>query len=153
MARFMTGVEVREGEEILFRGGIYDTGTYWIMVNEDGTSASFIVSATTANGTMINSNGEIIDPMEPSVSTILRLMNSPALRHKGQGGFWFLGVFVSLIAAAYIVFADEMFRLRFIFQVRDPERIEPSDWELVTRPIAWTIMALLALWVYLLGLK
>lgn len=153
LAEVMTGVEVREGDEILFRGGIYDTGAYWIMVNEDGTSASFTVSVVLGDGTKVNGDGEIIDPMEPSVSTILHLMNGPELSHKGHGIFCFLGVFISLVAAVYILFADELFRLRFIFQVRDSELIEPSDWELMARPIAWTIMALLALVSYLIGLQ
>lgn len=153
LAHLMTGVEVRCGEEILFRGGIFDTGSYWIMTNEDGTSHSPVVSITSSNGTVVDSDGKVIDPMKPSVSTILKLMNGPELTHKGHGGFWFLGVFISLIAAAYILFADELFRLQFIFQVRDPDMIEPSDWELGMRPVAWTIMVLAALIIYIMGLS
>ena len=153
MANMMTGVEVREGDEILFRGGIYDMGAFWRMVNEDGTDASFTISAVGSDGTVLGPNGKIIDPMEPSVSTILKLMQGPELTHKGHGGFWFLGVFVSMIAAVQILFADELFRWRFIFRARNPEDIEPSDWELTMRPIAWTIMVLMVLWVYVMGLQ
>ena len=153
MASLMTGVEVRKGEEILFRGGIYDIGSYWIMVNEDGTDASFTISAVGSDGTVLSPDGEIIDPMEPSVSTILKLMNGPKLTHRGHGGFWFLGVFVSVIAAVQILFADALFRWRFIFRARNPEDIEPSNWELTMRPIAWTIMVAMALGVYIKGLQ
>lgn len=153
LAHLMTGVEVRCGDEILFRGGIFDTGSFWIMTNEDGTDASIFVSAVVGNGTVVDANGNIIDPMEPSVSTILDLVNGPELTHKGHGGFWFLGAFFSLIASAYILFADELFRWRYIFRVRDPDMIEPSDWELGMRPVAWTIMVLAALAVYIMGLR
>lgn len=152
LANLMTGVEVREGDDIRFRGGIFDTGSYWIMVNEDGTYANFTISVG-SGGTMRGPNGEIIDPMEPSVATVLKLMNGPKLTHRGHGGFCFLGVFVSVIAAVQILFADELFRWRFIFRARNPEDIEPSDWELTMRPIAWTIMVAMALWVYIKGLQ
>lgn len=152
LANLMTGVEVREGDDIRFRGGIFDTGSYWIMVNEDGTYANFTISVG-SGGTMRGPNGEIIDPMEPSVATVLKLMQGPELTHKGHGGFCFLGVFVSVIAAVQILFADELFRWRFIFRARNPEDIEPSDWELTIRPIAWTIMVAMALWVYIKGLQ
>ena len=153
MAHLMTGVEVWEGDEIVFRGGIFDTGSYWIMVNEDGTNASSTISAVGSGGTVLGPDGEIIDPMEPSVATVLKLMNGPKLTHRGHGGFCFLGVFVSVIAAVQILFADELFRWHFIFRARNPEDIEPSDWELTMRPIAWTIMVAIALWVYIKGLQ
>lgn len=153
LANLMTGVEVREGDDIRFRGGIFDTGSYWIMVNEDGTDASFTISAVGGDGTVLSPDGEIIDPMEPSVATVLKLMNGPKLTHRGHGGFCFLGVFVSVIAAVQILFADELFRWHFIFRARNPEDIEPSDWELTMRPIAWTIMVAMALWVYIKGLQ
>ena len=149
----MTGVELREGDDIRFRGGIYDTGSFWIMVNEDGTDASFTISAVGSDGTVLGSNGEIIDPMEPSVSTVLKLMNGPELSHKGHGGFWFLGFFASVIATLSILFADELFRWKFIFIARNPEDIEPSDWELGMRPIAWTLLAVMALGIYIIGLR
>lgn len=153
MAYLMTGVEVREGDEILFRGGIYDTGSYWLMVNEDCTDSSFFISATMSDGTVVGANGEIIDPMEPSVSTVLKLMNGPELKHKGFGMVYFFGLFLSLVAAVHILFADEIFRWHFIFRARNPENIEPSDWELSIRPIAWTILVGLSLVGYLIGLK
>ena len=153
LAHRMTGVEVREGDDIRFRGGIFDTGSYWIMVNEDGTDASFTISAVGSGGTVLGPNGKIIDPIEPSVATVLKLMNGPKLTHRGHGGFWFLGILISLSAAVYILFADEIFRWKFIFIARNPEDIEPSDWELTTRPIAWTIMVVIALWVYIKGLQ
>ena len=152
MAHLMTGLEVREGDEILFRGGIY-TGSIWLMVNEDGTPANFGVIATMSDGTMTDGKGNIIDPMEPSVSKILKIMDGPELTHKGIGGFWFVGLFVALWAAVGILFADELFRLQFLFSTRYPEDIEPSDLVLALRPIGQTIMVLATLGVYTIGLQ
>lgn len=153
MAHLMTGVEVREGDEILFRGGIYNTGSYWIMLNEDGTDASFNVYTGTVNGTIVDSNGNVIDTMKPPVRSILKLMQGPELTHKGVGIVWFLGTFIALITAVSILFADELFRRQFIFTVRDPELIEPSEWTLTIRPIAWLIMVVMVFAVYMIGLK
>lgn len=152
MAKYMTGVEVRCGDEIVFRGGIYEVSGYWMMINEDGTNASFSISVTRGDGTVVDADGNIIDLMEPSVSTILKLMNGPELTHKGHGVFWFLGTFFVVITVVSILFADELFRWRFIFIARNPEDIEPSVWELVMRPIAWTLMAVGVLVTYCRGL-
>lgn len=149
----MTGVEVRCGDEILFRGGILDTGSYFIMKNEDGTSPSPTISLTRNDGTQVDAEGNPYDPMKPLVSEILDLIYRPELTHKGHGGFWFLGVCVSMVAALYILFADELFRWKFRFSVRNPQDIEPSDLELSMRPVVWTLMAGLALVVYIMGLR
>lgn len=152
MARFMTGVEVREGDEIAFRGGIYDTGSYWIMTNEDGTS-TMQVTVHRGDGTVVDANGKVIDPMKPSVTTVLKLMQGPKLTHKGHGGFWFLGLFLSVITGVSILFADELFRLKFIFTAQNAEDIEPSDLVLGLRPIAWTAMVAMTLAIYIMGLR
>jgi hypothetical protein len=153
MASLMTGVEVRNGEEILFRGGIYDFEGDTFRFNEDGTSADFTITATLGNGTMVDENGKVIDPMEPGAGMILRLVNGPEITHKGHGGCWLLGFFLSVVAGVYILFADELFRLKFIFVADNPEDIEPSSLELGLRPVAWTMLAVAALVIYIMGLQ
>ena len=153
MAHLMTGIEVREGDEICFRGGIYDVGSRWMLVNEDGTPANFGSIAYLSDGTMVDGEGNIVDPMEPSVTTVLKLMQGPKLTHKGQGAIWILGVFVAIVAGVNILYADELFRLKFIFRVENPEDIEPSAYELAMRPIAWTILVLITVWTFMKGLQ
>lgn len=153
MASIMTGVEVRKGEEILFRGGICDFEGYTFRFNEDGTSADFTITATLGNGTTVDENGKVIDPMEPGAGMILRLVNGPEITHKGHGGAWFLGFFLSVVAGVYILFADELFRLKFIFVADNPEDIEPSSLELGLRPVAWTMLAVAAFVIYMMGLQ
>lgn len=152
LADHMTGVEVRCGDELLFRGGIFDTGSYWIMTNEDGTAADIFISATRADGTVVDSDGNPYDPMKPSVSTVLDLVNGPELTHRGYGGFWFLGAFLSLMAAGYILFADDLFRWRLRYRVRNLELVEPSELELALRPVGWTVLVLSVLAIYIMGI-
>lgn len=153
MAHLMTGVEVREGDEIIFRGGIYNTGSYWIMVNEDGSDASFQIYTSNSNGEIVDGNGNVIDTMQPSIGSILRLMQGPELTQKGDGFFWFVGTFLALFAAASILFADELFRMQFIFKAQDPDLIEPSEWTLAIRPVSWFILVVMVFAVYMIGLK
>ena len=97
-------------------------------------------------------NGNPIDRMKPTVSTIYELMNNPELTHKGDGRAWFGAVFICIINALSILFADELFRWNLAFQIRNVEKAEPSDWEIAGRYIGWTVIAIMALMVFILGL-
>ena len=159
LAQHMTGVEVREKDEILFRGGIMPFGAYsesgrsWMMYHEDGSSFGLTSYAVLSDGTMISGDGQPVDPMEPSVSNVLRLMEGPELTHKGEWYAWFAGLLISLITAGSILFADELFRWSLLFRVRDVELVEPSDWEITGRYIGWTVMTVLSLAAYITGLQ
>ena len=148
----MSGVEIREGEEILFRGRILDLGdTYW-MYNEDGTLDTigiFYVS----NGVERDENGNEIDRMEPSAYTIYELMNGPELTHRGEGIAWFGAVLVCIFNVISILYADELFRWNLAFQIRNVDKAEPSDWEIAGRYIGWTFLAIMALIAFIMGLQ
>ena len=155
-AGVMTGVVVMEGEKILFRGGIMAFGEgnqSWLMYSEDGSSFGITSYAVMSDGTMITGDGQIVDPMKPSVSNVLRLMEGPELTHKGVWYAWIAGLFISVIAAVSILFADELFRWNLVFRVRDVDLVEPSDWEIASRYIGWTMMTVMAFAVYIMGLQ
>lgn len=155
LSAHMTGVEVRNGNEIIFRGGIVEMGgndLFWMLVNEDGTSASFTITATMSDGTVVDADGNIIDEMEPSVSTVLALMEGPELVSKVEWFGYVCGVLFSIMTAVSILFADELFRWKYVFQVRDVDQIEPSDWAIAERYIGWTIGVIGALILYCKGL-
>ncbi|MBR2080274.1 MAG: hypothetical protein IKC50_05410 [Oscillospiraceae bacterium] len=42
----MTGIEVREGDAILFRGGVMDLGDFYWLYSEDGTTDSMVEFST-----------------------------------------------------------------------------------------------------------
>lgn len=152
----MTGVEVRNKDEIIFRGGVFRLGgsdSISMLVNEDGSNASVGVTATLSDGTMVDIDGNVVDPMEPSVFTILELMGGPELVKKGEWIAWFTCVFLSIVIAVTILFADELFRWNLHFQIRNADRAEPSDWEIAGRYIGWTVIPIMILWLYILGLR
>ncbi len=149
----MVGIELRQGEEILFRGGVLDHGDYLWLYNEDGSIENLDIAITTNAGTVMDEHGNEIEPMEPSVSTILNLMNDPQLTHKGNWLLWFGGVFFCIATAVSILFADELFRWNLAFQIRDVERAEPSDWEIATRYISWTVLPIMAMVIFIAGLQ
>lgn len=149
----MTGIEVRKKDSIWFRGGVLDLGGNGRMLYREDGKTVFHFTVSTGGGTMIDSDGNVVDPMEPSVHTILDLLEGPELEKKGHFGVWFLGLFFSGITAISIVFADELFRLRLSFRVADPYGLEPSDWEILSRHISWTVITGMTLVLYILGLQ
>ena len=153
MSEYITGVELRQGEDILFRGGVLEIGDSYWLYNEDGTLANFGFSYVTGDGIERDENGNVIDPIEPSAYTILDLMNDPELTHKGEGLVWFVAVFICILNALSILFADELFRLYLAFRIRNVDNAEPSDWKITGRYIGWTILTIISLVLFILGLQ
>lgn len=153
MREYLTGVELRQGEDILFRGGILEIGDSYWLYNEDGTIDNFGLSYVTGDGMERDENGNVIDPIEPSASIILELMNDPELTHKGEWFAWFGAVFICVLNALSILFADELFRWNLAFQIRNVDNAEPSDWEIAGRYIGWTVLAITALVLFIVGLQ
>ena len=153
-AGVMTGVVVMEGDKILFRGGIMSVGqadSHWLMIDEDGIIDNITAYAVSGNGTILYPDG--YDPLAPSASTVLRLMEGPELTHKGVWFAWFAGAVISVICTVSILFADELFRWKLMFRVQDAYLVEPSDWEIACRYIGWTLMTVLAFAAFIIGLK
>lgn len=148
MGPSMTGIELRRGEDILFRGGVMDSGDDRWLFNEDGSWADLGV-VTVGGGT----ERDDIDPLEPSVSELLDLMAGPELTHKGQWLALFGGVVVCVLNGLSMLFADELFCWELSFRIRGADRAEPSDWELEARTISWTVLSVLALVIFLAGLR
>ena len=63
MSEYMTGMELRQGEDILFRGGVLETEDLYLLYNEDGTLDNLGFSYVTSDGIERNENGDIIDPV------------------------------------------------------------------------------------------
>ena len=151
MSEYMTGVELRCGEKILFRGGVLQTADSYWLYNEDGNDYEFSYMAE--DETERDADGNIIDPDEPSTGNILELMNDPVLTHKGNWTAWLGALIISIFNAFSILYADEIFRWNLAFQIRDTDGAEPSDWEIAGRYVSWIILILVALIIYTMGLN
>lgn len=145
MAEYMTGVELRRGEFILFRGGVFAYGGDLWLYNENGTPVY--------GGAVPEKSGYEDDPTEPSVFVILDLMNGPELTHKGEWFAWFGAVLVCVLNTIFILFADELFRRKLKFEIRNADQAEPSEWEIAERYIGWTVLTIGALIIFIMGLK
>ena len=144
MAHFLTGVELRRGDQVLFRGGWLEAGDTFLLLAEDGTPVW---------DSAVPEDGED-DPHAPPLEALLSLSHgTPELIRRGNPLFWLLGTFAAVVALAEILFADQLFRHRLSFHIRDPERAEPSDWELARRVLAPLFLLLGALIAYLAGLS
>ena len=154
MSGSMTGIEVREVNNILFRGGVIELEDYYSFYNEDGTWDGMLeFSYVTSDGIERDEDGNPIDRIKPSLSTIYELTQNPELTHKGVGIAWFGGVFIGIFNALSILFADEFFRLNLAFKVQNVENVQPSEWEIAGRYIGWTSMIIIALAVFIMGLQ
>lgn len=109
--------------------------------------------ASEMTGVERDENGNIIDPVEPSATTILRLMSDPQLTHKGTWLAWFGGLFLCVLNVLSILFADELFHLHMAFRIRNADCAEPSELEIAGRYFGWTAMTVVALVVFVIGLQ
>lgn len=154
-APYMTGIEILENGNVYFRGGILEVSAGLMLYGEDGSFHFDHLNsyAVTSNGTVVGPYGESTDLYRPELYTIVELLNDPPLQSRGQWPAWFVGLFVSLITAVSILFADELFRFQLSFRVQDAENAEPSDWELASRRIGWILMTLVTFALYMRGLS
>lgn len=149
----LTGVELRKGEEVIFRGGVVQQGDTLWLYHENGDLEYGGITITTSAGVTLDEDGNMVDPNEPSLSTILELMDGPALTHKGDWLPYLLGVFLCAVTAVTILFADELFRFQLSFRILQAEDAEPTDLELFGRYVAWTVLPMAALVIFALGLQ
>ena len=150
------GVELRCGEELVFRGGVLRQGDGLMLFAEDGslyTGLRFGVVGADGSYTVQNEYGESVDPNAPSVSSILTVMAGPPLTHKGSWFGWVTGLITCILTAVDILFADELFRFHMAFHISRAEDAEPSDWEIAGRYIGWTVLPAIALVLFIIGLQ
>lgn len=155
-AEYMTGVEILEGDTVFFRGGVMktdgDEGT-WFIIREDGRNLSIDITATMTDGTVLDSDGNVVDPMEPTVYTLLELLSVPEITHKGNWSAWFGCLILSFITALLILYADEVWVFSMSMRILDADRAEPTELEIFSRYAAWTVLTVSILVIYVLGLQ
>ena len=124
-----------------------------IMYNEDGSLENLRLSFTGSDGIERDEYGNEIDSVQPTADTILKLMDGPELMHKGEWLMWFGAVCVCILNGLSILFADELFRWNLSFQIRNAEHAEPSEMQIAGRYTSWTILTIMALVLFIMGLR
>lgn len=152
LAEHMTGIVITDNGAEFFRGGMISDSRSLYLIREDG-SMIHDITMTTSNGVSYDMDGNPIDPYEPSPQTIVTLLQGPELTHKGYWLAYVMGLLFSASGVVSILYADDLFRFRISFRVQNPDTIEPSDWEVSSRYIGWTILPVLILYLYFVGLQ
>lgn len=152
LSEHMKGVEIYKGEEVIFRGGFSKINDAYLLYNEDGSLHGFGITYVTGDGIERDENGDIIDPVEPDATTVIKLTEGPELTHKGEGIVWLASLLICVLNAGFILFADELFAWHMSFRIRNADTAEPSEWEIAGRYVSQTVMVVAALAVFVMGL-
>ena len=139
----MKGIEIRWYKEILFRGGVVEDGRTYRFYDEDGNEVKSEQDSSDG-GNM------------PSASTIYELTNK--IRWKADGvsfieSFFIYVLIIYILNTVHILYADELFRFNLIFQIRNPQDAEPSEYEMFGRYFAWILCAVIPLILFIVGLN
>ncbi|MBO4360171.1 MAG: hypothetical protein J5822_04770 [Eubacteriaceae bacterium] len=143
------GIEITCADDILFRGSAVITSDVCFLYAE-ADPASGTAEAPWAFPVTVTSGGE---RTAPDMETIVRLVYDPVLTHRGEWGAWLAGALICCLSSLSVIFSEELFRLRLSFLIRDAQGAEPSDIQIAGRYFSWCVMPLIALTVFVLGLR
>lgn len=149
--RIVTGVELRRGEDLLFRGAFYEPDGGRTLLFEDGSTAGFFNSSNSDN--VYYDFTQEPNSEEPSAAILVELWAGPVLIHRGHWSFWVMGTFFSALLALWIFYAEKLVRRQLANTVREPEKAEPSEWMLTRQRIGWVLWTILDFVIYSWGLK
>lgn len=147
----LIGIEIRKDGGVWFRGaypawgGFSAYAPYYWLVDENGKSDSS--GSTTI---VVGTSTPPPDPA-PTPKNILSMADGPEVSRRGSTEFILLGLLVSAVCLVTLLFEDQLFRWNLSFQIQDPDRAEPSDWELFSRWAGWVVLTGVALLCFTLG--
>lgn len=141
--RDMTGLEIRQGDRMIFRGGLFG-GKWPILYGEDGEPFEFLeIVYGTSSGIVYRDGKELTqrDLHEPSLTTVANLvLGEPELTHRGNFGLYLLVTLLAVMDILGICFWKKLFYHRMSLTVRDPDSAEPSDYYLSVQRAGWIIL-------------
>lgn len=149
----MTGLEILQGDQTLFRGGMRGGGEWSILYGEDGEPFDFLnITYGTSDGKVYDSNGKELTPRdlhEPGLGTVAKLaLREPELTHRGSFGLYLLVTLLAVFNMFQICFPGLMFRWSIMWHVRDPYAAEPSDFYIAMEKIEWVVLTVVAAVLY-----
>lgn len=150
-----TGLEIRKGEQVLFRGGL--SGGEWpVLYGEDGEPFELLnISYTTSSGKVYRDGRELTqrDLHEPGLTTVARLaLLEPELTCRGSFSLYLLVTLLAVFNMFQICCPGLMFRIGLWGYVRDPSEAEPSDFYIFMEQIEWVVLTGVAAVLYWLAM-
>ena len=140
------GIELYEGDKMIFHGGVFSLGDRLLITSQDGILENSHINAIIGDTTKA-------DPTKPTISAIIEIMLGENSTHKGEWFGWVGGMFICLITAISILFTDELFKFSLSYRIKNTQHVEPSEWEVASRYLTWSIAPILALIVFIIGLQ
>lgn len=148
---FMTGIEIRSGEQVLFRGGLFG-GDWPVLHGEDGESFGLLDITYSSGGKTFDADGRELTPRdlhEPDLGTVATLgLGRSNLTCRGSFGLYLLVTLLAAFNIFQICFPGLMFRWSLLGRVRDPDSAEPSDFYIAVERIEWVVLTGVAAWLY-----
>ena len=151
----MTGLEIRQGDQVLFRGG-YLKDAFQMLYQENGEPLWEIRSSVSSgSGAVLFVDGREVSPEEqhePSLTAVARAALYPELVRRGSVGIYLLVTLLALLNMLQICFPGFFFRLSLWGHVRNVEDAEPSEFYIAAEHAEWVLLALLVPVLYWYGL-
>lgn len=153
------GLEIKNTAtgEVLFRGG-YLVSVGYLLVDENAVTeadkAANPLSRVSVNGFTFFDYKPAVPEEGPSPDDLVHftLGAGENLTHRGDVAYFALALLVAVLNAVSILYAEELFVLSMSFRVAEPEKVEPSEWELFGRHVGWCLFLLTELLILLYGL-
>ena len=148
------GVEIRQGEEVLFRGYRFSD----MLFDENGEPFWAIRAyGHASDGTIMVEGGQTISQEEyhaPGFSTLVQVVLEPELTHKGDVGLYLAVTFLALLNIMQILFPEALFKLSLLGRIRsvDIDDAEPSSFYIAMEHIEWVVLAGACLIFYAMAL-
>ena len=154
--RWMAGLEIHQGGQTLFRGGL-SGGSWPVLYDEEGGLFEFMtVSYGTSGGKVYDSTGRELtqrDLHAPGLNTVAALaLQEPELAHRGNFSLYLLATLLAGFNMFLICFPGLMFRRSARWYIRDPEAAEPSDFYIIMERAEWVVFTGIAAALYCLAL-
>ena len=143
----------RDGTAVFEGCMVWQNGQYRFYTKDGNPARGDLVITYYSEGVERDQYGNVVDRMEPTAFNVLELVEGPDLKHRGIFIGWFGGTLICILTALSILFADELFHLKMAFRIKDAFHAEPSELELLGRYGAWTVLPIVAVVMYVLGLQ
>lgn len=149
-----TGVEIRQGDQVPFRGCLQSGRLF----DEDGELVWDTGSYAFTNDAILDlETGREVSRQEyhePSLSSVVRVALGPELTRRGSVGLYLAVTFLALLNIVQILFPEALFKLSLLGHIRsaDIDDAEPSSFYIAMEHIEWVVLAGVCLVVYVMAL-
>lgn len=147
------GIELRHGDQVLFRGCYgYFIQDLFKLYSEDGSDVPSGKTTLQAEPGINFSTNYVTVTEQPNVKDILTIALDPQPDARCEPMFFVFATLLAIGCALSILYVEDLFRFNLRFVIADPERAEPSEWELFSRWVGWICGTGVVIGFFIIGL-